>query len=120
MEIKRRTCEQCNKILTGRTDKRFCSTNCKNQLNNTLRKNTKSITQEVDSYLHRNREILALLIGNTTKTVIDRILLVRAGFRFDYMTGIYFNREHKMYRIVYDHAWMDFSDMKVLIVKKAK
>jgi len=30
----------------------------------------------------------------------------------------YFNKENKMYRIVYDYAWMDFSDQKVLVVRK--
>ncbi len=32
--------------------------------------------------------------------------------------GTYLNKEGKTYRIVYDFAWMDFSDQKVLIVRK--
>ena len=116
----KKVCEFCGNIMMGRTDKRFCSTECKNAFNNTLRKNTKSVTHEIDSYLHRNREILQLLMGNAMKDTIDRLVLVRAGFRFDYLTGIYFNKENKMYRIVYDYAWMDFSDQKVLIIRKTK
>jgi len=46
------------------------------------------------------------------------MILTRAGFKWDYMTGIYWNKENKMYRIVYDFAWMDFSDQKVLVVRK--
>jgi hypothetical protein len=50
--------------------------------------------------------------------MLDRPALTRAGFRWEFMTGIYFNKEGKMYRLVYDYAWMDFSDQQVLIVHK--
>jgi hypothetical protein len=48
----------------------------------------------------------------------DRLILQRAGFKFEYLTGIYFNKEGKIYRIIYDFAWMDFSDQSVLVVRK--
>lgn len=111
-------CRNCNKEFTGRSDKRFCSVVCKNQHNNNTRNNTREAVKEIDAYLHRNREILLLLLGSSKKEVFDKSQLVRSGFKFDYMTGIYFNRENKMYRIVYDCAWMDFSDQKILVVKK--
>jgi hypothetical protein len=116
----KKTCTQCQAPFVGRADKKFCSLSCKNYFNSAQRSSTKSITQEVDKYLHRNREILQLLMGNVVKDTIDRLVLVRAGFRFDYMTGIYLNKENKTYRIVYDYAWMDFSDQKVLIIQKKK
>ncbi len=116
--IMKNHCKTCNKELTGRSDKLFCSIICKSQYNNHLRKNTREAVKEIDAYLHRNREILQLLLGTSKKEVFDKLQLVRSGFKFDYMTGIYFNRENKMYRIVYDYAWMDFSDQKVLIVRK--
>ena len=37
---------------------------------------------------------------------------------FGYLTGVYFNKEGKMYRIIYNFAWMDFSDQNVLAVRK--
>jgi len=69
-------------------------------------------------YLHRNREIIATLMGNSVKETIDKAILTRAKFRWEYMTGVYWNKEGKMYRLVYDFAWMDFSDQRVLIVRK--
>jgi hypothetical protein len=116
----KKTCAHCQTTFVGRADKRFCSIDCKNSFNNQLRKNTKDITQEIDTYLHRNREILKILTGKAYKITLDKLLLVRAGFRFEYMTGVYFNKEQKMYRLVYDYAWMDFTDQKVLIVQKSK
>jgi hypothetical protein len=116
----KKTCTQCQTVFQGREDKRFCSSVCKNQFFNVQRKNTTNATKEIDGYLHRNREILSTLMGESKKETFDRLILVRAKFNFDFMTGIYWNKENKMYRIVYDYAWMDFSDQKVLIVRKTK
>ncbi len=111
-------CLQCNKSFKGRSDKKFCSADCKNGYHIHLRRNTKNEVAEIDGYLHRNREILATLMGDSTKADYDRAVLTRTGFRFEYHTGTYLNKEGKTYRIVYDFAWMDFSDQKVLVVRK--
>jgi hypothetical protein len=113
-------CKQCKILLKGRSDKCFCSPKCKNEFNNQLKKKTRLVTAEIDGYLHRNRIILNEVMGKTTKQVVDRLVLVRAGFKFDYLTGIHTNKENKMYRFVYDYGWMDFSDQKVLIILKTK
>lgn len=114
----KKQCVQCGTNFVGRSDKRFCSLACKNTFNIALKKTTRDVVKETDSYLHRNREILAMLMGNDTKITIDKLILTRARFKWDYMTGIYLNKEHKMYRMVYDFAWMDFSDQRVLLVRK--
>ncbi|MCO5277943.1 MAG: hypothetical protein M9911_08150 [Saprospiraceae bacterium] len=58
-------------------------------------------------------------MGKSKKEVFDRLVVTRTGFKFEYITGIYINKEGKMYHLVYDFAWMDFSDQKVLIVRKS-
>lgn len=113
------TCLNCNKSIAGRIDKKFCSLDCKNLYNYKTRRNTKNATATIDSYLHRNREILCTLMGKSKKEIFDRLIISRTGFRFDYFTGIYMNKEGKMYHLVYDYAWMDFSDQKVLVIRKA-
>jgi hypothetical protein len=116
----RKKCPQCNTSIIGRIDKIYCSLDCKNKHSYTQRQNTKSATKEIDGYLHRNREILELFMGPSKKETFDRLLLVRAGFKFDYFTSIYLNKEQKNYYIVYDYAWMEFSDQKILVVRKSK
>lgn len=111
-------CLHCGVEFTGRTDKRFCSVSCKNHYNFQKRKDTKDEVKEIDGYLHRNREILATLMGESKKEMFDRIVLERAKFRFDYHTGIHLNKEGKTYHLVYDYAWMDFTNQSVLIVRK--
>ncbi len=116
----KKNCEHCKEIFVGRSDKRFCTTKCKNDFNNAIRKETKRVTDEIDGYLHRNREILALIMGSSKKETFDKLILVRAGFKFDFFTGIYLNKEGKTYFIIYDYAWMPFSDQSILIVRKTK
>lgn len=111
-------CLQCSKEIIGRTDKKFCSVTCKNEYNNKLRKLTIKETALIDSYLHRNREILMTIIGSAKQVQLDKLVLIRAKFRFEYHTGHYMNKEGKTYWLVYDFAWMDFSDQKILIVRK--
>jgi hypothetical protein len=116
----KKNCIACQKEFVGRSDKRYCSIACKNEKNNALRKETTEITKEIDSYLHRNREILAVLMGKAKKETFDRLVLTRTGFKFEFFTSIYLNKEGKTYFIVYDYAWMEFADQKILIVKKDK
>ena len=114
----KKACAACGNPIQGRSDKRFCSVACKNAYNNNARKRTRTEVQEIIDYLLRNREILATLMGENTKETFDRLLLTRAGFRWEYFTGIYLNKEQKTYHLVFDFAWMGFSDQKVLVVSK--
>ena len=116
----KKNCLQCETPFQGREDKRFCCTACKNTHFNAQRKLTKKATKEIDGYLHRNREILATLMGDSKKETFDRLVVVRTGFKFQYMTGIHFNADNKMYHFVYDYAWMEFSDQKIMIVQKKR
>ena len=114
-----KTCLQCEKPLHGRSDKRFCSVECKHAWNAARRRTTRSVTDEIDNILHRNREILAMLMGEkTNKMEVERLVLDRAGFNFKYITGINTNSQGKLYHYVYDFAWMEFSKQLVLIVRK--
>ena len=76
--------------------------------------------KDTDKILHRNRSILLELMGkNKTKKKLPKILLDRKKFNFHHMTGVYINKNQKIYRIVYDFAWMDFSDGEVLIIRRS-
>jgi hypothetical protein len=112
-------CVHCKKTIAGRVDKIYCSLECKNTYSYAQRQNTKSVTKTIDGFLHRNREILEMLMGQSKKETFDRLVLKRTGFKFDYFTGIYVNKDNKTYHLVYDYAWMAFSDQKILVVKKS-
>jgi hypothetical protein len=79
---------------------------------------TKSDVKIIDQFLHRNRIILSTLMGDSRKEMFDKMILLKAKFRFEFHTGHYLNKEGKTYWLVYDYAWMEFSDQKILVVKK--
>lgn len=115
----RSACKQCGQPFRGRPDKKYCSVQCKNLHNHQRRSRTRTEVVKVDAFLHRNREILEeIMEGRGTKLVVNRQKLDRMGFRYSYLTGFYYNKEGKMYRNIYDYAYMEFSDQKILIVRR--
>jgi hypothetical protein len=114
-------CKVCDKEITGRKDKIFCSLKCKNDYHVTLRKVTIDTAYPLDRILHRNRSILLEIMGpRANKKIIMRSELVKKKFQFKYLTHFSINSKGKTYSHVYDFAWMDFSDDEVLIVRQRK
>jgi hypothetical protein len=79
------SCQQCQMVIKGRSDKKFCSANCKNTFYYAQKKETLEVAEEIDGYLHRNRTILKQIMGAAQKETFDRLVLVRNGFHFDYL-----------------------------------
>ncbi len=113
-------CKICKKTLKGRSDKKFCSVECKNYYHTQIKKVNTQATQKIDSILHRNRIILLEILGKHRKQLkIKRNLLDQKKFNFHYHTHTYLNNQGKTYYYVYDFGYMLFSDQEVLIVRKS-
>lgn len=112
-----RKCINCSSHFFGRSDKKFCSVKCKNDHNYEQRRGTKSVTKVIDDILHRNRIILATIMGKRRDQMkISRVELLKMGFKFDFITGTYLNKQKKIYHYIYDYAWMEFSTQEIMIV----
>jgi len=117
----KKTCKICKKEFKGRSDKIFCSIGCKNEYNTRLKKATQNATKKIDNLLHRNRSILLEIMGkHKTQIKIDRMILDKKKFNFNYMTGYSINKAGKYYHHIYDFSYMTFSSEEVLIVRKRK
>lgn len=114
-----RRCKICKFPIQGRSDKLFCSLNCKNFYHIQLRSVTKKSATAIDRHLHRNRSILLELMGKTgIQKKVKRILLEEKKFHWKYHTHHHINSKGKMMNYVYDFGWMEFSDDEVLVVRK--
>ena len=114
-----RTCKMCQEKIVGRSDKLFCSVNCKSEYHLKLRRATAKEVREINKILARNRSILLEILGkNLGQKKIPRLMLDRKKFNFKYHTHITRNSKGKLYFYCYDIAWMEFSDNEVLIIKK--
>ena len=109
----------CKKnIIVGRSDKIFCSLKCKNKYHKKLRNATLNVAQKIDLLLHRNRSILLEIMGKKQqKLKVKRFILEKKKFRFKYHTHFHINSSGKMYKYIYDFAWMEFSDDEILIIR---
>jgi len=115
-------CQHCEKKITGRSDKKFCSINCKNNFHKNLRAFNKNVLTKIDGILHRNYAILVETTRHKkiSKIKVPRLNLEKAGFKFNYFTGTYENSQDKIYHYVYDFAWMEFSSQEILIIHKTQ
>ncbi len=115
-------CVQCNQFIRGRSDKKFCSIQCKNQFHRNLKTQNQSTIQQIDQILHRNHAICSELMRNEKgqKQMFPKLLLEKMGFNFNYFTGSYFNTQKKVYHYIYDYSWMEFSNRDVLIIRQSK
>ena len=109
----------CKVPITGRSDKIFCSANCKTEYHYKLRKATSREVLEINKILARNRSILLEIMGkNQGQKKIPRLMLDKKKFNFKYHTHLTRNSKGKLYFYLYDIAWVEFSDNEVLILKK--
>lgn len=80
-----RVCLDCGSPLHGRSDKKFCSDQCRNNYNNRLNRDANNYIRNVHNILRRNRRILSdLYMGEDIR--IYRHTLESLGFSFSFHT----------------------------------
>lgn len=115
-EIK--TCLDCNEILRGRSDKKFCNDQCRNNYNN--RRNYEStLVRNTNAILRKNRRILEELNPNG-KTKVLRKNLLNKGFNFDYLTRIYQTQKSNTYFFCYEQGYLELTNEEILLVRHKK
>ncbi len=79
-------CLACNTAInSGRSDKKFCSYNCRNNHHNGINKEKYSGIRAVEKPFHKNRGILEKLFSRGLNTVYHETLVI-LGFNFEKIT----------------------------------
>lgn len=111
-------CLECGDKLVGRTDKKFCSDQCRISYNNKLNSDETNYVRNVNNALRKNRRILAEL-NPTRKTVsVSRQKLLEKGFDFAYLTSLFTTREGKIYKYCYEQGYLETDKGYYLLVVK--
>ncbi len=111
-----RTCLDCNEIVRGRTDKKFCNDQCRNNYNN--QRNTDTLlVRSTNTILRKNRRILEEL-NPTGKTKVSKKKLQTKGFNFDYITRVYQTQTNTTYRFCYEYGYLTLNNDEILLVRK--
>lgn len=114
---KTKACIQCGAAIAGRSDKRYCSDQCRHLSNNTIKQQSEGERRihRVNAALRKNRSILRQL-SPQGKTTIPRQYLELAGFDFRYLTQLYRTQRGNTYHLCYDYGYLLLPEEKVLIV----
>lgn len=117
--MNQRQCLQCGLKFVGRSDKRFCSDQCRAGFNNTNRADSEKVIVQVNKVLRKNRTILRTL-NPVGMSIVRKEFLVERGFHFKYFTNLYKTKEGNEYWFCYDVGYMLLEDNKVRIVDYQK
>jgi hypothetical protein len=98
-------CLECQEIIKGRSDKKFCSDYCRNAYNNRVNKDSKNLIRNTNNRLRKNYKILTEL-NSSGKTKVTRTKLLHANFDFHLFTTIYKTKAGTIYYYVYDQGYL--------------
>jgi predicted nucleic acid-binding Zn ribbon protein len=112
-------CLECGAKLIGRSDKKFCSDQCRNTYNNRLNKDETAYMKNVNRILRKNRRILKEL-NPGGKTKVKKQTLLAKGFVFKHFTHIFRNKEGKIYYFCYEYGYLPLdNDFYALVINKS-
>ena len=111
-------CLECGDKITGRSDKKFCSDQCRISYNNRLNSDETNLVRNINNALRKNRRIL-LELNTSGKTRAPREKLAERGFDFHYFTSIYTTKEGGVYHFCYEQGYLQMDkDWFLLVVRK--
>jgi hypothetical protein len=112
-----RKCLECNEIVKGRIDKKFCSDYCRNAYNNHVNKDSKNLIRNINNRLRKNYKILSNL-NTSGKTKVSRTKLYDQGFDFNFFTSIYKTKTGNTYFYVYNEGYLALENETFLLIKR--
>jgi hypothetical protein len=115
MEEKR--CIECDEIIEGRVDKKFCCDQCRSTYNNRSKQYSNNFIRNTNSILRKNRQILAKL-NPDGKVTVHKTRLLNLGFNFNYFTNIYQTKTGKTYHYCYEYGYLAIENDYYALVKK--
>lgn len=114
-----KVCLECGGKITGRSDKKFCSDQCRVAYNNKLNRNETAYMNNVTNILRKNRRVL-MELNLTGKTKVNRDKLNDKGFDFNYFTSQYKTKDGSVYNFCYEQGYLPLENNWYLLVVKGE
>ena len=111
-------CLDCGELIKGRSDKKFCNDQCRNNYNNKQNSDTLAIVRNINSILKRNRKILEELIPAEGKTRITKSKLIEKGYILNYNTHTYTTQKGAVYHFCYEYGFLPLEGEWFMLVKR--
>jgi hypothetical protein len=110
-----KTCHECGEKIRGRSDKKFCSPDCRTCFHNRHRGLESQVMRAINRVLLRNRKILMECAGGNNSSRIPVIILQSRGFDFSFYTHCRPDRRGKDVIYCYDYGYQRLDQHKVQI-----
>ncbi len=99
-------CLDCGDNLRGRTDKKFCSDQCRNNYNNRLNRDSNNFVRNVHGLLRKNRRILSDLYSDDKKKV-HKDALFAMGYNFSFFTHIIETSSGQKFHYCFEYGYRE-------------
>ena len=100
-----KSCIECGESFRGRTDKKFCTADCRSAYHNRKYREQTNLMRTINNSLRRNRRILKEFYEKQLLQV-QRHDLLEKGFRFGYCTHVR-KDQNKSIHYCYDVAYYE-------------
>ncbi|QEC70288.1 hypothetical protein FRZ67_19350 [Panacibacter ginsenosidivorans] len=112
------SCWNCGKTLAGRSDKKYCDDNCRNEYFNRQKETERKEIRAIDLALKRNRRILKALFKEEKDTYVKEKVLQEKGFVFNYHTHHTITKaKQDEYLFCYDYGYRKTDEGVYRIIK---
>ncbi|MDO9510334.1 MAG: hypothetical protein Q7J34_01125 [Bacteroidales bacterium] len=112
-----KTCNDCGETLRGRSDKKFCSDQCRNNYNNRQNSESSTYVRHVNTILKKNRKIMEVL-NPMGKCTMHRDKLTAKGYNFNFFTSTYTTRKGQTYYFCYEYGYLPIEHDLYALVKR--
>jgi len=119
MSGKNRQCVNCGDEIKGRSDKKFCSAECRSTFHYANNRDKTNFMRRINFILRKNRNILESLNPNG-KARSTRDNLLERGFKFNYYTNTYTTKAGAKYYFVYEQGYLAIDDENYALVIRQK
>jgi len=102
----KKLCPECNEIIKGRTDKKFCSVYCKSTYHYKKNQIENNMFVRVDKILRQNRRILKNY-NKSGKSTVRKSTLLTEGFNPKYFTHFWKTDNGNVYLFCYEFGFME-------------
>jgi hypothetical protein len=115
----KKKCLDCGQLVMGRSDKKYCSDQCRNSHHNKRGRRINNLIRRINRRLSCNRRILYDL-NPLGKHTVTREMLESKGFDFGLFTEISAGDANREYYFCYDQGYCFLSSHKVLLVDRSR
>lgn len=102
-------CLDCGQPIHGRSDKKFCSDQCRNNYNNRINRDTNNFVRNVHGLLRKNRRILADLY-HEGRHKVHKDALFALGYNFSFFTHIIETSGGLKYHYCFEYGFRETED----------